>query len=150
MKFKVIHTVVQAYPDASSSRQFFEGDTLTRADLRDSGADESWLLSCGAINVVEGTENEADDMTTTEEIDAQILRLQAQKLEAQALRISSPDAPATAGAADLTLADDALAAKLLGAGYDTPEKVRQASDDDLLKVPGIGPASIDKIRAMQS
>lgn len=36
---------------------------------------------------------------------------------------------------------------LAGAGYDTPEKVRAASDGDLLGIEGIGPARLAEIRA---
>jgi hypothetical protein len=57
---------------------------------------------------------------------------------------------ATPGAVlDLPISDDVLAGKLLAAGIDSPEKVAAASDDDLLKIPGIGAATVAKIRAMQ-
>ncbi|HEY0003727.1 MAG TPA: hypothetical protein VGB17_02865 [Pyrinomonadaceae bacterium] len=37
--------------------------------------------------------------------------------------------------------------QLEGAGFDSIEKIRGASDDELDAVEGIGPASIEKIRA---
>jgi DNA uptake protein ComE-like DNA-binding protein len=41
-----------------------------------------------------------------------------------------------------------VAAALAAAGFDTPEKIAAASDDDLRAVPGIGPATLAKIRAV--
>ena len=38
---------------------------------------------------------------------------------------------------------DALAA----AGFDTPDKIAAASDDELLAIPGVGPATLKKLRA---
>lgn len=35
---------------------------------------------------------------------------------------------------------------LVGGGFDTPEKVKAASDDDLLALDGVGPATLTKIR----
>ncbi len=37
---------------------------------------------------------------------------------------------------------------LIAAGYDTLEKVRDASDDDLDAVEGVGPVTIEKLRAL--
>ena len=42
--------------------------------------------------------------------------------------------------------DDATRAVLASAGFDSDEKVRAASDDDLLKVDGIGPGRLKQIR----
>lgn len=38
---------------------------------------------------------------------------------------------------------------LIGAGFDSLAKVRAASDGDLDKVPGIGPATLKEIRSAQ-
>jgi DNA uptake protein ComE-like DNA-binding protein len=51
---------------------------------------------------------------------------------------------------DDALDDAALAEKLKAAGYDTAEKVSAASDDELRAIPGVGPASVAKIRAAQA
>jgi hypothetical protein len=41
---------------------------------------------------------------------------------------------------------DTAKQKLAAAGYDTDDKIRDASDEDLLKVEGIGPATLQKVR----
>lgn len=44
--------------------------------------------------------------------------------------------------------DDDLAELLSGAGIDSPEKIRAASDDDLRAIKGIGPAKLREIREL--
>ena len=46
------------------------------------------------------------------------------------------------------LRDADLAALLAVAGFDNPAIIRNASDRELLAVRGIGPASVEKIRAV--
>lgn len=41
-----------------------------------------------------------------------------------------------------------IAANLRSAGYETPEAIKAASDSDLLKVPGIGPATLKRLREL--
>ena len=45
------------------------------------------------------------------------------------------------------LKDEALAQALAAAGLDTPAKVKAAGDKDLEKIPGVGKATREKIRA---
>lgn len=42
--------------------------------------------------------------------------------------------------------DENLVQLLADAGYDTLEKIRNASDEELLEIDGIGPKSLEKIR----
>jgi DNA uptake protein ComE-like DNA-binding protein len=42
--------------------------------------------------------------------------------------------------------DENLVQILADAGYDTLEKIRNASDEELLEIDGIGPKSLEKIR----
>ena len=44
------------------------------------------------------------------------------------------------------LGDADLAQKLVIAGFDNPARIRNAEDKDLRAIPGIGQASLDKIR----
>ena len=44
------------------------------------------------------------------------------------------------------LNDPALAALLVGAGFDNPRKIRDASDKDLKAIPDLGQASLEKVR----
>ena len=46
----------------------------------------------------------------------------------------------------IKLRDADLAEKLAVAGFDNPAKIRNADDKDLRAIPGIGQASLDKIR----
>ena len=46
----------------------------------------------------------------------------------------------------IKLRDAELAQKLVIAGFDNPAKIRRAEDKDLRAIPGIGQASLDKIR----
>ncbi len=46
------------------------------------------------------------------------------------------------------LDDPTLAALLVRAGYTNPRQIRDASDQGLLDIHGIGQASLDKIRAV--
>jgi len=46
----------------------------------------------------------------------------------------------------MKLGDPELAEKLVRAGFDNPAKLRAASDKQLKAVPGVGQASLDKIR----
>lgn len=46
----------------------------------------------------------------------------------------------------LKLRDLDLASRLVAAGFDNPAKIRKAADKDLKAVPGVGQASVDKLR----
>ena len=46
----------------------------------------------------------------------------------------------------IKLGEPGLAALLANAGFDNPAKIRKAEDKDLRAIPGIGQASLDKIR----
>lgn len=46
----------------------------------------------------------------------------------------------------IKLRDEELAAKLYAAGITNPAKLRKATDAELLKIPGIGAASVATIR----
>jgi hypothetical protein len=59
-------------------------------------------------------------------------------------RDSTETAPNQGGGAQAIT--DAQGKALAAAGFDTPEKIRAASDDDLLKVDGIGPAALVRLR----
>lgn len=58
-------------------------------------------------------------------------------------------APAASATSDypLTPLDQDVADALVAAGYEKLEAVREASDEDLLKLKGIGPATLKDIRA---
>ena len=40
----------------------------------------------------------------------------------------------------------AMAGKLIDAGYQTPRILREASDEELLAIEGVGQATVDKVR----
>lgn len=71
--------------------------------------------------------------------------------ESAGVRLVSGDSPdslapaATGGLADLLEAD--LASTLEAAGYTTADQLRAATDEELDAVSGIGPKSVEKIRA---
>ena len=46
----------------------------------------------------------------------------------------------------IKLKDAELAAKLTEAGYTNPRKIRNASDKDLRAIPGLGQATLAKVR----
>ena len=46
----------------------------------------------------------------------------------------------------ILLQDEELAAKLTEAGYTNPRKIRNASDKDLRAIPGLGQATLAKVR----
>ena len=48
---------------------------------------------------------------------------------------------------DLSGIEEALAGVLNEAGYLTKDQLRQATDEELLAIKGIGPATVEKIRA---
>lgn len=63
-----------------------------------------------------------------------------------------PAAPAPPQPRQQTVADvvgQEYAEKLAAAGFDTPEQIARASDDDLLAIEGIGTATLKKLRAAQ-
>ncbi len=75
-------------------------------------------------------------------------------VEAEARRVAAPAPTAPAAPAESAPASrpaaggipDSTMQALAVAGYDTPEKVRAASDDDLKRVPGVGDAMLARIR----
>lgn len=76
---------------------------------------------------------------------------------AQVVRASQPPAPDSGPAAveqapgDTGLfavdgVDTSTMEALRGAGFDSPEAIRSANDDDLAAVKGVGPATLEKLR----
>ena len=72
----------------------------------------------------------------------QVAAMQAQLDEAQAAQARR----AAGGQSSIELAPD-VAERLAAAGYDTPDKIAQATDEQLLAVDGIGQATVKRLRA---
>lgn len=85
---------------------------------------------------------------TTADLDAQIAALQARRAAIGHVTDPAEGAAAPVDIAD-TLDDAAVAQKLKDAGFDTADKVKSATDDQLKAIPGIGQVTVDKIRAVQ-
>lgn len=90
---------------------------------------------------------------------ANALQQQIADLQAQIAKLTQGNQPSS-GSASLSLDEGTLttpglvdtfgqqvADRLAAAGYDTPEKLRGASDADLLAIEGIGDGTLKKIRA---
>ena len=54
------------------------------------------------------------------------------------------------GSAFGAMLNDSIMGAVFDAGYNTLDKLRAASDEDLLAIDGIGPATLDKIRSATS
>lgn len=85
-------------------------------------------------------------------LDAQIQALQAQRdklaMAGQSPTIGPVASPPAAQPHPLVeVFGQQIADRLTAAGYDTPEKVQAASDEDLLAIEGIGEGTVKKVRA---
>lgn len=140
MKYKVISTLL-----TSPQKDFRAGDVLAPADLKAAGFNADFLIANGALSPLEGTEEAGDNGLLPGGV--QGTDPLPMKTDPSAGNPGNPADLALDDAALSALDDAALSQKLQGAGLDTPEKVKAASDDDLKAIPGIGPATIAKIRA---
>jgi hypothetical protein len=81
-------------------------------------------------------------------LEAQIAALQAQRAQlGQAAPTSQSGAAPTTEHPFVTVVGEEQADRLVLAGYETPDAVKSASDEELLAVEGVGQATLRKLRA---
>jgi DNA uptake protein ComE-like DNA-binding protein len=127
---------------------------LTRTEMEKAIAEGGSVLVKGAIiarvedlptaaEIAQG--DPAKEAAARQDLEAKVADLQSQL----ALLQGGAGQSGTQAQPDLALDDAALAQKLRAAGFDTAEKIVAASDEELLKVPGVGQATVNKLRAAQ-
>ena len=93
-------------------------------------------------------ELDEDDEATQKFLDYEAIRLVPERKSARAQKQQSPGPNEGVDATQsLTVPEEAGREELLANGYDTDDKVHAASDDELLAIDGIGPKTLEKIRA---
>lgn len=79
---------------------------------------------------------------------AEIVQQQERRIAAlEPVAAADPDDETAAAGNERPVLSDDLAQLLANAGYADDQAVREASDGDLLKIKGVGPAKLEEIRA---
>jgi hypothetical protein len=75
--------------------------------------------------------------------------VRGQRVDANGKLLEAEDAESVPGSGSGNLDGFPGGSILLAAGFDSPEKIRAASDEDLLALDGIGEGTLKKIREQQ-